>query len=311
MITRQEADAKNKLMDDLSGLSILHALGHKGIGWRIWILDNIPSADGHEQTVFKCLKHAVPASIIEIRQNGKPSTLLAADSLRTGINPVHVLVVPMNGIDIESSKEYAALGGIIIAATGNKGNGGTAEFSTWKHIIDIGAIYETTLEKASYSATATTTDFVTTVPYIEGEGGYFQPIGTSFADPYAAGCYVAQASYLKSVGYTGSVLEFLKKRAIDMGSPGNDSSYGGGMLKLGTVEYVDLPIDGNKLVDNAGVVVPLKQGAILHVIETIVDGKPVKETYTMLPVRVLAELLGKEVGWLKPTGSKGIARIFK
>lgn len=309
MITKEEARIKNEEMDKKSGLFDLHALGHKGKGYRGWIADNIPSTDGHEVAVFKVLRHALPEATIEIVQNGRPTILLAAESLRTGINPVHFIVVPMTGIDPESSKEYVALGGKIIAATGNVGNGGTSEFSPWPHIIDIGGIFETTMDKASYSATAVTTDYVTTVPYIEGDGGYFQPTGTSFADPYGTGCIIAQEQYLRSVGYMGDVMTVIKKKAIDMGVPGPDNRYGGGVLKVGTVDWIDVPIDTNTII-KSGKTINVKQGGIIHKVTKNVNGKPVTETYTMVPLRVLAELLGKEVGWVQPQGTKGIARIF-
>jgi len=273
----------NDIMLKHSGVDLFHVKGFKGQAMTGMVLENIPSNDGHEVAVKKSALESAPLANILIRQNEPKSWQEAIDSLHPDFkgDRIRVVNISMTGFSFDLSRQYVALGGVVVCATGNRV---TSETSGWDHVIDIGRVYEGDFRKASESASSETLDLVSFNPYIQNlDGNWFQPNGTSFASPFVMGIVLCLLQYWDHIGYRGNVRDYLIKHAVDINEIGKDRQTGHGYVKVDFMNVIRLEIGGKAYIND--IENPIDVPA------QIINGR------TLVPLRFVSEHLGCEVSF--------------
>lgn len=309
---KDQALKANQEMIKRIGLDKIQKLGFLGQGVNIFCLENIPDVDGHDKNVKDSFLAFGPKANVIVRQNEMQAWIDAIASLQPGfVGPrIHIINISMTGFNLELSREYVRLGGIVVCATGN---GTVSDFSGWLHVIDVGRVYED-LRKASESASSSTLDLVCFNPWIPGSDSYFQQNGTSFASPSAGGGMSCLLGYWMSVGYTDNMRAYLLRHAEDIGAPGRDNQTGAGLIKFDLLDHVDFPVGKN-----------IYQFKDLEPVKIDLGAQPFKVEgglRNLVPIRHLLDAqndwikrTGKKISnlcptWVPPKGDQGIVRVF-
>lgn len=290
----QELNAK---MLALIGVDRLHALGHKGKGIKIMILDNMSDPEEHGIIVRDSMLVSCPDGQIFLTENGDEAWEKA---IAEKYDMVHV---SMTAFSLDLSKKFAENGGVVTASSGNKGmTDSQCKFRYWDWVIDIGACRldaDGSVKFDSVTKLNEDMDLSCFTPARQASNGsWFIPMGTSFSSPMGAGAIACLLQYWKHIGYAytyKSVKDYLIKNAVDILEEGKDSQSGYGYIRVGLMKKIELEINGKAFID--GVEVPIDVPA------QIIKGR------TLVPVRFLSESLGCTLQFEQQAG-KPVSKVI-
>jgi hypothetical protein len=194
---------------------------------------------------------------------------------------------------------------IFTAAVGNVGQyfNPFAISEVW---ISVGAI-NPNMEQSSFSLEGKEIDCVSfgtwEIQSPKNDSYYPADSGTSFAAPIIAGMFgLVQEFFQEETGKKltqSQMYKFMKDNCRDLGIVGCDSEYGNGFLVLPNPDSIDI----KKYIGDDNMTIKMQVGSKNYTVDGVsklMDQPPIIDKIsgrTLIPLRVIAEVMGAEVDW--------------